>query len=175
MKLESKRIFLKPLSEDELKGNYVSWLNDKEVCKFNSHGETKYTEAMAIAFINSLENDKSKEVYAVYLKENGVHIGNISLQQIDLKNNNAEIAYLFGEKQYWGQGYAFEASEVLIKRAFEELKLHRLYFGTHIENVAMQKLGEKFGFVKEGLKKDAQFKYGKYNDIVIYAIINKEN
>lgn len=175
MKLESNRIFLKPLSKDELKGNYVKWLNDKEVCKFNSHGETEYTNEMAATFIKSLENDKAKEVYAVYLKEDNIHIGNISLQQIDFKNNNAEIAYLFGEKQYWGQGYAFESSEVIIKRAFKELKLHRLYFGTHIENIAMQKLGENLGFVKEGLKKDAQFKYDKYNDIVIYAIINEEN
>lgn len=175
MKLESKRIFLKPLSEDELKGNYVSWLNDKEVCKFNSHGEIDYTNEMAIDFINSLKTDKSKEVYAVYLKENNTHIGNISIQQLDLKNNNAEIAYIFGEKQYWGQGYAFEASKLLLKRAFEDLKLHRIYFGTHTENIAMQKLGEKLGFIKEGIKKDAQLKNGKYNDIVIYAIINKEN
>lgn len=175
MKLESKRIFLKPLSEDELNGNYVNWLNDKDVCKFNSHGETEYTKEMAVNFINSLKNDKSKEVYAVYLNENNIHIGNISLQCIDKKNNSAEIAYLFGEKQYWGQGYAFEASELLMQRAFDGLKLHRIYFGTHIENIAMQKLGEKLGFKKEGIKKDAQFKGGKYNDIVIYAIINSEN
>lgn len=174
MKLESKRIFLTQLSEKELSDNYVSWLNDKEVCKFNSHGEVKYTKEAAIDFIHTLKQDKSKEVYAVYLKENKMHIGNISLQNIDLKNNNAEVAYLFGEKKYWGQGYAFEASKLIIKRAFKDLNLHRIYFGTHIENIAMQKLGEKLGFKKEGLKKDAQFKYGKYNDIVIYAIINEQ-
>lgn len=175
MNLETKRLFLKPLSEEELDGNYINWLNDPEVCKYNSHGENTYTKAMAFDFINFIKNDKSKEVYAVYLKENNLHIGNISLQQIDLKNNNAEIAYLFGEKQYWGQGYAFESSEILIKRAFIDLKLHRLYFGTHVDNIAMQRVGEKLGFFKEGLKKDAQFKHGKYSDVVIYAIINKEN
>lgn len=172
MKLNSERLFLKKLSLDELNSNYVYWLNDQEVCKFNSHGETEYTKEMAIDFIKSLLKDNSKEVYAVYLKKNNTHIGNISLQQIDLKNNNAEIAYLFGETEYWGKGYAKEASKVLLKRAFNELHLHRVYFGTHIQNIAMQKLGKSLGFNQEGLKKDAQLKNGKYNDIVIYAIIN---
>lgn len=172
MKLESERLYFKKLSLKELDGNYVSWLNDKEVCKFNSHCEVEYTKEMAIDFIKSLENDTSKVVYAVYLKENDVHIGNISLQEIDFKNKNAEIAYLFGEKQYWCQGYAKEASKILINLAFNEMNLHRLHFGTHIENTPMQRLGESLGFKKEGIKADAQFKNGKYNDIIIYGLIN---
>lgn len=172
MKLESERLYFKKLSLKELDGNYVSWLNDWEVCKFNSHGEIEYTEKMAVDFINSLANNSSKMVYAVYLKENDTHIGNISLQEIDLKNKNAEIAYLFGEKQYWCQGYAKEASKILINFAFNEMNLHRLHFGTHIENIPMQRLGESLGFKKEGIRTEAQFKNGEYNDIVIYGLIN---
>ena len=173
MKLDGEKIYLKKFSTDELDSNYVDWLNDKEVCKFNSHGEVEYTKEMALDFINSLNKDKSKEVHAVYLKENNIHIGNISLQQIDFKNNNAEIAYLFGEKHYWNKGYAKEASGILIKRAFSELNLHRIYFGTHIENIAMQKLGENLGFKKEGIKKDAQYKNNQYNDIILYGMIKR--
>lgn len=175
MKLETKRLILKKLSIDELNGNYVKWLNDPEVCKYNSHGEKKYTKEMAEDFIKSLQRDEAKEVYAVYLRENGKHIGNISLQQISHKNRNAEIAYLFGEKEYWGKGYAKEASDKLLDRAFKELELHRIYFGTHIENLPMQKLGKKLGFVKEGVLKDAQFKNGKFNDIVVYGKIEEEH
>ena len=57
------------------------------------------------------------------------------------------------------------------KRAFDELGLHRIYFGTHIQNIRMQRLGEKLGFQKEGVFKDAQYKNGKYNDIIQYALI----
>lgn len=171
MNLNSERLYLKLLSMNELNGNYISWLNDKEVCKYNSHGEVEYTKEMAASFIKALENDKTKEVYAVYLRETNVHIGNISIQQIDAKNKNAEIAFLFGEKEYWGRGYAKEASEILIRRAFKDLSLHRLYFGTNVDNIAMQKLGERLGFVKEGVLKDAQLKNEKFNDIVIYGKI----
>jgi RimJ/RimL family protein N-acetyltransferase len=171
VKLDSERIYLKPLSLEELEGGYVNWLNDPEVCKYNSHGAVVYTRDMATKFIQSLKDDPSREVWATYLKDGNIHIGNISLQCIDKKNNSAEIAYLFGEKRYWGKGYAYEASKLLMKRAFSDLRLHRLYFGTHCENVAMQKLGEKLGFQREGILSEAQFKNGKYNDVVIYGLV----
>ena len=172
MILKTENLILTPLSEKELDGNYVNWLNDKEVCKYNSHGERTYTREMAVDFINSVKNDSTKEVYAVYHAQDNIHIGNISLQQIDKKNQSAEIAFLFGEKGYWGKGYASEAAQELLKRAFNELKLHRIYFGTSQYNIGMQKVGEKLGFQKEGTLKDAQFKNGKFNDIVLYGLVN---
>lgn len=174
MKLEDKRVYLTPLSYKELSGNYMNWFNNKDVCKYNSHGNVEYTYDNAINFINSLANDDSKKVYAVYTKSEKMHIGNISLQNIDRKNSNAEVALIFGEMQFWNKGFATESLIVLIEKA-ENFGLHRLYFGTHIENTAMQKLGEKVGFLKEGILKDAQFKNGKFNDIVIYGLILEKN
>lgn len=164
MLLKTENLVLKPLSENELNGNYVNWLNDKEVCKYNRHGNVFYTKEMALEYINSVKNNPTCEVYAVYYKDK--HIGNISIQDIDKKNNNAEIAYLFGEKKYWGKGFATEASKALIKRAFNDLKLHRLFFGTHIENMGMQKVGEKLGFKKEGVEWDEELNC----DIVKYTL-----
>ena len=174
MEIYSKNLTLHIISELELTTNYINWLNDKEVCKYNSHGEQIYTKDMAKNYITSVINNPTCEVWAVYHKKDNVHIGNISLQNIDKINNSAEIAFLFGEKKYWGNGYATEACKLLINRAFKDLKLHRLYFGTHINNLAMQKIGEKTGFQKEGIFKDAQFKNGKYNDVVRYGLINKK-
>ena len=174
MCLDSPRLYLKRLSHDELAGNYVSWLNDPEVCRYNSHGDTLYTREMAAEFIAALDGDGSREVYAVYLKKDMRHIGNISLQRIDGKNRHAEIAYLFGEKDCWGEGYATEASEILLQRAFNELRLHRVYFGTHIENLGMRKVGEKLGFLKEGVLKEALFKNGKFVDLVLYGKVSEK-
>lgn len=170
MKLENENIFLTLLSTQELNTNYISWLNDKDVCKYNSHGDNEYTYDNAVNFIKSLENNDSKRVYAVYTKFENIHIGNISLQNIDRTNKKAEVALIFGEKQFWNKGYATEALSLLIKIA-KNIKLHRLYFGTHAENIAMQKLGERLGFLKEGVLKDSQLKNGKYNDIVLYGLI----
>lgn len=169
--MKTERIYLKKLSIDDINQHYISWLNDPEVCKFNSHGEIEYTKHKAMKFVASLQNDITKEVWAVFLTQGGKHIGNISLQQIDYKNKKAEIAFLFGEKQYWRQGYATEASEVLLARAFYDLNLHRIYLGTHAGNTAMQKLAIKLGFSQEGIKREDQFKNGQYNDVIIYGLL----
>jgi RimJ/RimL family protein N-acetyltransferase len=170
MRLEGKKVYLTPLSKKELSGNYINWLNNKDVCRYNSHGEVEYTYDDALKFIESLLKDTSRKVYAVYSIDDNIHIGNISLQRIDKKNNNAEVALLFGETACWNKGYATDALNLVIDEA-NRMNIHRLYFGTHSENIAMQKLGQKLGFKKEGILKDAQFKNGKYNDVFIYGLI----
>lgn len=174
MKLGNERICCVPFSESEITDRYMSWLNNKEVCKYNSHGEELYTKEKALVFLESLKDNEFRKVYAVYALPNRVHIGNISLQQIDLKNRSAEVALLFGEKKFWGQGYATDALKCLLSLG-KELKLHRLYFGTHIDNIAMQKVGIKCGFQQEGILKDAQLKDGRYNDIVMFGLLLGDN
>ena len=174
MKLGNGRIYCVPFSENEITDQYISWLNDKDVCKYNSHGDDLYTREKALIFLESLRNDECRKVYAVYALPNRVHIGNISLQQIDIKNRSAEVALLFGEKAFWGQGYATEALEKMIFLA-RKLKLHRLYFGTHIDNVAMQKVGIKCGFRQEGVLRDAQLKNMRYNDVIIFGLLVEDD
>lgn len=173
MKLDSERLYLKPLAIDALDGNYVLWLNDKEVCQYNSH-DGNYTIEEATQFITSLQDDSTKEVYAIHAKPHNNHIGNIAIQKIDKKNRSAELAYLLGEKDYWNQGYAQEASVLLISRAFKELGLHRLHLGTSEFNLPMQRLALKLDFKKEARLIDAQLKNGKFNDIIVYAKINND-
>jgi RimJ/RimL family protein N-acetyltransferase len=142
MKLEAKRVYLKPLCLEDANGNYPSWLNDKEVCRYNSHGEVLYTKEMAVEYIKSVQNSSTCRVFAVCLNS-GKHIGNISLQ--DIKDSSAEFAILMGEKEFWGKGYAREAGEVLLRYGFEVLNLKSVYCGTSLSNIAMQKLAKALG------------------------------
>lgn len=172
MNLENNILLLTPLSLKELNGNYIHWLNDPDVCRYNSHNGN-YTLQKAIAYINNVSKKNNIQVFAVYLKENNKHIGNISLQQINTANLSAELAYLFGEKEEWGKGYATQATNMLIDYAFNTLKLHRLYLGTHQNNIAMQKVAQKCGFVQEGVQTDALYKNGKFYNTIHYALINR--
>ena len=172
MRLESNRVLLRELDIKDAYGNYPKWLNDKDVCRYNSHGDQEYTLDMAKEYIEFVNSSNKHYVFAVIDKVKNLHIGNISLQNINKKNNNAEYAILIGEKNYWNGGYGFEASKLLISFGFKILNLHRLYCGTPITNKAMQKLAFKLGFKKEGIAKDAFFKDGKYYDVVLYGLIN---
>ena len=172
--LSSKRLYLRPLHENDANGNYPNWLNDEEVCRYNSHGDTLYTKEMALSYIQSVQNNPTCKVFAICLKENNLHLGNISLQSISKKNKNAEFAILMGENFFWGRGFSKEAAELLFAYGFNELKLHRIYCGTSEANVAMQHLALSLGMELEGRRKEAMYKNGEFLDVLEYGVIKKE-
>jgi RimJ/RimL family protein N-acetyltransferase len=171
VKLQGNTIYLRPLQLGDADGNYPNWLNDPDVCRYNSHGEILYTREMAKIYITDTVNNPSVSVFAICKIQNNQHIGNIALQQISAKNRSAEFAILIGEPSVHGSGIGFEASSLLFDYGFNTLKLHRIYCGTHSENIGMQKLALKLGMAQEGLRRDAIFKNSSFADIVEYGIL----
>jgi RimJ/RimL family protein N-acetyltransferase len=171
MRLEGKRIYCRPIEINDAEGNYPNWLNDPDVCRYNSHGDITYTREMARTYISSVTDNPAYAVFAICLRENNRHVGNIALQQISTKNRSAEFAVLIGEPSVYGQGIGYEAGKLLVDYAFSTLKLHRLYCGTHAENFAMQHLALKLGMSEEGRRREAIFKNGKFADVVEYGLL----
>ncbi|MCA9803799.1 MAG: GNAT family N-acetyltransferase [Cyanobacteria bacterium HKST-UBA02] len=172
--LLGQNIYLKALTVDEITDSYLSWLNDENVCRFNSHHVFPYTRAGAEAYVSGLENSRDSLVLAVYVRDKDIHIGNISLGSIDFLHRNAEFAILMGEQDYWGRGLAKEAALLIVRHGFETLNLHRVYCGTSAENVAMQKLAAYMGMLEEGRRRQAMFKCGRYVDVIEYGVLREE-
>ena len=89
-----------------------------------------------------------KESYAV-VKDN-IPIGSVSLLlHPDTHHwwgdDSAELGYWIAH-EYWGRGYATESSEVLIKRAFNDLGIKQIYATYKCENIASKRVLEKLGF-----------------------------
>lgn len=56
-----------------------------------------------------------------------------------------ELSFAFG-RQFWGNGYATEASKAMIDYAFKTLKLPHLIGGANIPNERSKKLHERLGY-----------------------------
>ncbi|SEG17912.1 GNAT family N-acetyltransferase [Flavobacterium urumqiense] len=171
--LKGDSISLRPLKIEDVTGRYGYWLNDAEITKYNSHGRFPMTQEKLVNFVKNSQNSSNNLVCAVITNETNEHIGNISLQSISWVDRNAEIAFMLGEKKYWGKGVMYEASKLLIDHAFKNLNLHRIHCGTSSDNTGMKKLAEKLGMINEGIRKEAIFNNGIYYDIVEYGILNK--
>jgi len=173
--LKTERYILRSISEDDLNNEYLKWLNDEEVCKYNSHATFPYTERMMFEYFDSIEsNIQSKVVLAIIDKESGTHIGNVSLQNINWINRNAEFAILLGNTSYWGRGVGFEVAHVVFRYGFERLNLKRIYCGTSEENIGMQHIAQKLGMRHEGTQRSAMFKFGQFKNIITYGILSEE-
>lgn len=172
--LENDMIGLRNLTHTDVLGEYASWFNDEKVCAGNGHHKFPMSEENLKAYIDRVNDSRSDLVLAVIVKEANVHIGNISLQEIDYLNQQAMLAFMFGSKKYWGKGYATSAGILLIRHAFDELNLHRLYLGTMENNVAMQKLAEKLGFMRTGIRRKSIYKNGRFMDVYTYDLLKEE-
>jgi len=189
---ETDRLIVRPFIEEDIQGNYQQWFHDIDVTRFNSHGLFPYTESQMKAFLQRLESS-SDIVWAVIAKEKGkmlkcpentiynadenlyyIHIGNISLQNINWINRSAEFACVFGEKEFWGKGYCTEAARLLFAHGFEKLGLHRIWTGTAQTNMGMRGVAIKLGMTNEGVFLDGMFLNGQFVDIYTYAILEQD-
>lgn len=100
------------------------------------------------------------ETYAVCLKENGRAIGSIGLKMGDStdlteERDECELGYWLG-KPFWGQGIIPEAGRELLRYAFEELGMQKVWCGWYVGNEksrrAQEKLGFTYQFTKEGVE-----------------------
>jgi ribosomal-protein-alanine N-acetyltransferase len=172
--LESKRLFFRPLNEDDIHGDYAGWLNDPEVCEGNRHAIFPKTQTALVDYIKKLEKSNSQVVLAFLLRSDSRHIGNVSLQDIDFLNRSADLAILLGAKEFWGNGYGLEVIFEMLKYGFQRLGLRRITCGTLSNNIGMQKIALKIGFQQEGVRREAVYKNGKFHDIIEYGIFADE-
>lgn len=172
--LIGERIYLRALEQSDLSGNYFQWLNDNEVCAFNSHAIFPNSTKKMQDFFDSMQDNKTAVVLAIITKEKDTHIGNLGLHEIDWISRSAEFRILLGDKDNWQKGFANEAAQLIINYGFERLNLNRIFCGTSAENIGMQKLAEKLNMKKEGVMRSAMYKMNKYVDIIVYGLFKDE-
>ena len=90
------------------------------------------------------------EAYALCLKENGRAIGAIELKlkgHTDLtdRDDECELGYWLG-KPFWGRGLMPEAARALLRRAFQDLGMEKVWCGYYDGNEKSKRVQEKLGF-----------------------------
>jgi ribosomal-protein-alanine N-acetyltransferase len=169
-RLESERLILLPLGLDFCTQEYVNWLNDSIV---NKYLETvgNYTKESLKDFLKDVEQ-KNILFWAILVKSENKHIGNIKIDPINHRHRVGEYGILMGDKDEWGKGYAEEASKLVIAYCFNELSLRKIVLGVVHKNLNAIKLYKKLGFVQEGLYKKHGVYDSEYCDIIRMAIFN---
>jgi ribosomal-protein-alanine N-acetyltransferase len=103
--------------------------------------------------------------------DDGAIVGSINLSQIFRGGfQNAYMGYYVGA-EYAGQGYMTEAIQLMLRYAFEHLKLHRLEANIQPENIASIALARRAGFVREGYSERYLKICGRWRDHERWAIV----
>ena len=144
MILETKRLILRPWCEDDAEDLY-KYASDPDIGPPAGWPPNTSVENSREIIRTVLS---APETYAVCLKSNGRPIGSIGLHRRDLAVNEDEyeLGFWIG-KPFWGQGLIPEASREILRYAFEELKMNRVWCAYYDGNEKSRRAQEKLGFV----------------------------
>ena len=169
--ITTERLQLEPLSLSHVSYDYVNWMNDKDVNRYLETGGD-YTLEKLKDFLKQVELDNIL-FWAIHLKINNKHIGNIKIDPINTRHKYAEYGIMMGNKSEWGKGYAKEASLAVIDYCFASLlNLRKVNLGVHAKNISAVELYKKIGFKEEGRYIKHIITNEGYDDILRMAIFN---
>jgi RimJ/RimL family protein N-acetyltransferase len=168
--LYGERVVLRAIEREDLP-NYVQWLNDPKVLEYfgpyaplSLGQEAKWYEQML--------EDSTVCNFAIEFE--GKHIGGAGLSRIDGRNASAEAGLFIGAPELWGQGLGFDVFQTLIRFGFEQMNLNRIYLRVFAGNKPAVHLYEKIGFKHEGCWRQAEFRNGRYQDMLWMSILREE-
>lgn len=172
--LEGDKVILRPVERCDLDGPYARWINGQEADLFTEHAQFPHDSRDLESYWESKVASRDCLWLAIVDRESGDHVGNIELSGIDWVHRKAVYSILIGDVSHQGKGLGFEASRLILKHAFGKLNLNRVELGVHEDNRAAIKLYERLGFLEEGRLRQAFLRNGRYNDIVVMAILAHE-
>lgn len=107
----------------------------------------------------------------------GAPIGTVGWHRVTYGPNPESAVWNFGidlVPEARGQGHGSEAQRLLADWLFEHTEANRVEASTDLENIAEQRALEKAGYTREGIARGAQFRAGRYRDLVTYARLRSD-
>jgi ribosomal-protein-serine acetyltransferase len=121
------------------------------------------------------ERAKAAEGKAVQfvILEGELPAGVVGFNEIDWTHRQVEIGYWLAENRQ-GRGLMTRAVEALVRVAFDELDLHRVWLRVATDNARSQAIPQRLGFRHEGTLRDAEWLYDHFVDLDVLALLEPE-
>lgn len=181
LRLEGRRVVLRPLTMTD----FDAW---QEVRRRNKAWLTKWEPRPSLGHPDPVEDrrafaarcsarDRERELgtgYGFGIFVAGRFAGEINLNTIQRGPfQNAYIGYWIDEAEA-GNGYVPEAVVLVLRFAFEELRLHRVQISIIPRNRASRRVVEKLGLRDEGVARRYLEINGAWEDHIRYAMTAEE-
>jgi RimJ/RimL family protein N-acetyltransferase len=105
----------------------------------------------------------------------GELVGMAGLWRIDAQARNAEVGLKVGLASARSRGVGTDTVRTLTRFAFEDLGLHRVWARILTGNrPSLRVFVEKCGWKEEGRLRQAAFRDGAYQDVVVVGLLREE-
>lgn len=116
--------------------------------------------------------DAKQPIMTLAVELDGRVVGDVLLHLDGLDGadgRQAEVGWVF-TPEVGGRGYATEAAGELLRVAFEELGVHRVWAQLEPGNTGSSRICERLGMRREALFEQASWFKGRWTDLAVYAI-----
>lgn len=175
IELKGKKVKIRRHKFSDVTDLYLN-IKDKAISKWTCSIPSPYHKDEAKQFIKRahLNFDKKLEFnFAIALVKTDKVIGGIGFRNIDFDNKSAEVGYWIG-KQFWGKGYTTESLLLALGFAFKKIKLNRVWAKVFERNKSSIRVLENCNFTKEAVMRQSKFRYSKWHNEFVYAILKNE-
>lgn len=136
-------------------------------------GTSGFTTLAKKIGIPAFDADGQAMSLAGVLRETGELIGDFFFLYSSQVHRSVEIGYVLRPDVH-GQGFALEASEVLLGLGFDGVGAHRVYARCDARNTASAAVMAKLGMRKEAHFIENEWVKGEWTDELVYAILEPE-
>jgi len=172
MKYSGFLISFVPVKEEHLK-QMVKWRNNPNVSGM-LFDRGKFTLSKQKKWFEKSKKDTTRKQFIIIENKTKKPIGAINLMNIDYANLHCDWGYYIGETEYRMGGFAIEAEYMILKFAFEQLGMNKVYCQTFAYNTKVISTHSKFGFVVEGTLRQHYKEYDSFTDVILMSILKSE-
>jgi len=174
--LENSIVRLTPLKIDDL-NNLVHFATNEPELWTHSLIQANSPEQMKSYIEKALEGRKDKNSYAflVFDKRKNQYAGSTRFYDIQVNNASLQLGFTWYGKEFQGTGLNKNCKYLLLKFAFEVLKMERVEFRADNENQRSINAMKSIGCVVEGVLRSNTYKPdGKRRDSIVLSILKDE-
>ncbi len=172
--LETARLLLRPFTVADAP-EVQRLAGDRDIASTTLNVPHPYEDGMAEQWIGTHQEkyERGELVnFAIVRRADNALMGAIGLR-ITPQYVHAELGYWLG-KPYWNAGYCTEVAHAVVAYGFEVLGLHRLHASHMTRNPASGRVMQKIGMRYEGCSHQHVIKWGVFEDLAIYGILQSE-
>ena len=166
----STNIRLEPLAVEHIDG-IMTWINDPEVTFYFARLGQTISRSDETKIVRGLIESKTDRIFSIFEGES--YVGQIGLSQIYWPAKNARIGIML-RRNAWGRRIGRQAAHLLLRHAFDELGLHKLWLIIRSDNHKGRKIWSSMGFREEGILRDEYFVNETYFNMVRFGLLAHE-
>jgi len=170
--LSDNLIYLRKLESTDLDRTW-GWINDPGIyLKIGS--QVPVSKSAQARWFDTVDQSSDKIIFAICIKEGGIHVGNVSLDSVETRHRSARLSIFIGDAQQRGKSIGSRSIKLLADYAFNFLNLNKVWCKMTAGDDQVVHFYENLGFKQEGILRRHEFIDGQYLDKIVFGLLRDE-